>query len=73
MSAISVEASHNWYASRGLALGEQADDEPTYCGECCYVADSDDLTDLDGQLVCRPCVTTLTGDDPYAPDHARDL
>jgi recombinational DNA repair protein (RecF pathway) len=72
VSAITVEQSAAWWERRGLALGEQADDT-THCTECGYVTDPDDLTDLDGQQVCRPCVTDLTGDDPFSPDHARDL
>jgi hypothetical protein len=73
MSAITVEQSAAWYESRGLTLGEQTDDEPTYCGECGYVIDPDDLADLDGQRVCVPCLVALTGDDVRGVDSERDL
>lgn len=70
---ITEAQSAGFYENRGLTLGEQDDG----CGECCsnceWLTDVDELVNLDGQDVCVPCLHALTGDDPYAPDNARDL
>jgi DnaJ-class molecular chaperone len=43
------------------------------CSHCEELTLADELAALDGQDVCLPCLTALTGDDPYAPDNGRDL
>jgi hypothetical protein len=70
--SISPDQSRAWYESRGLLLGEQ-DDDTARCSHCQEPTDPDELIVLDGQDVCLPCLITLTGEDPYAPDNARDL
>lgn len=72
MSLITEAQSAAYYEARGRALGEQADDTDR-CTECQEPTPADELVALDGQDVCLPCLTALTGDDPYAPDNARDL
>ena len=59
-----------FYLRKGLAAGEQADDEPR-CAEC--RTPTDELVDLDGADTCIPCVRALLGDDVYDDDHARDI
>lgn len=70
---ITPEQTAAYYEQRGLVLGEQDD----ICGECCshceWLTAADELVTLDGQDVCLPCLSVLTGDDPYASDTARDL
>ncbi len=58
-----------FYLTRGLAAGEQADDEPR-CAEC--RTPTDELVDLDGADTCIPCVIALVPD-AYDDDHARDI
>jgi hypothetical protein len=70
---ITADQSRHFYERRGLTLGEQGDDTGDCCTRCEWLTDPDDLLDLDGQNVCRPCHLALTGDDPRAPEHARDL
>jgi formylmethanofuran dehydrogenase subunit E len=73
MSALITPAqSRFFYEQRGLVLGEQ-DDTGDCCTHCEGLTPADELTVLDGQDVCLPCLYALTGDDPYAPDNARDL
>lgn len=74
MTLITEAASAAWYEQRGLVLGEQCDDDDAdRCTECHEPTLADELVALAGQDVCLPCLTALTGDDPYAPDNARDL
>ena len=70
--SITAEQSAGWYEARGRALGEQADDTDR-CSHCQHPTLADELIDLDGQEVCVACLIDLTGDDPYAPDNARDV
>jgi hypothetical protein len=73
MSAlIAADESRHFYERRGLVLGEQPDTGGC-CTRCEWLTDPDDLLDLDGQNVCRPCHLALTGDDVFSPDSWRDL
>lgn len=72
MTLISPEQTAAWFEAKGRALGEQ-DDDTDRCSHCEEPTLADELVVLDGQDVCVPCLITLTGDDPYAPDNARDL
>ncbi len=58
-----------WYERKGLAAGEQADDEPR-CAEC--RTPTDELVDLDGADHCLDCLRALVPD-AYDDDHARDI
>lgn len=72
MSLVTPAQSAAWFEAKGLVLGEQVDtcDECTHCE---WPTAADELVILDGQDVCVTCLHALTGDDPYAPDHWRDL
>lgn len=70
MSLITEAQSAAWFANRGLA-GEQPDEAT--CTHCHDAPSRTSSSPLDGQDVCLPCLYLLTGDDPYAPDNARDL
>jgi hypothetical protein len=73
MSAlITPEQSAAFFEQRGLVLGEQ-DEVGECCSHCEWLTPADELTVLDGQDVCLPCLYALTGEDVYAPDNARDL
>lgn len=73
MSLITEAQSAAWYEARGRVVGEQTDDDTDRCSHCEEPTLADELVVLDGQDVCVPCLVALTGDDPYAPDHNRDL
>jgi hypothetical protein len=72
MSLITPEQSAAWFEQRGLVLGEQ-DEVGDCCSHCEWLTPADELTVLDGQQVCVPCLYALTGEDVHAPDNARDL
>jgi hypothetical protein len=70
--SISPDQSCAWYEGRGVLLGEQ-DDDIARCSHCGEPTDPDELIVLDGQDVDLPCLIALTGEDPFAPDNARDI
>ena len=62
MTAITEARSHDAYAARGLACGEQPD-EPRYCWRCEYAFALDDLVDVDGAAMCCTCARVEVGDE----------
>lgn len=74
MKLITPEMSAAFYERKGLAAGElDTWDGIDRCPHCQEPTPADELVALDDQHVCVPCLIALTGDDPYAPDNARDL